>query len=172
MRSTHHRRTIAGFLKGSLFRSGAFKAVAAGYLDYKDCDLLDSSLVGLERWAVRHVHETDISRIRETRLLVDASLSAGRLTADVLDGIKELCTTFQDGIMGTDTKSDSATQTVEARYTEVFGEITQKDVDDLTGYLEDKERIGGQMQADEERRAKELDEALRGLFKRRTKNPR
>ncbi len=142
------------------------RAVAAGYLDYKDCELEGKALDTLEAWSISRVYRQETQYLRETQLGISkAMLHLGGDLEGRIESIQELWSEIADDIVGVAHKTKDLSD--EGRYKEVFGEVTDEDVEALTQHLEDRTLVIEQEQMSKEQAMRRLEEELGARFRNR-----
>ena len=142
------------------------RAVAAGYLDYKDCELEGKALDTLEAWSVSRVYRRETQYLRETQLGISkAMLHLGGDLEGRIESIQELWSGIADDIVGVAHKTRDRSE--EGRYKEIFGDVTEEDIDNLTQHLDDKSLVIEQDQMSKDQAMKRLEEELGSRFRNR-----
>jgi len=132
------------------------RAVASGYLDYKNCTLQGKQLLTLETWAISQVRTDEARFLRSTRLSMDTTLATTtpKACSEMLESIQGLWGSIYNGIVGTEEKIIE--RSADQRYKAAFGDVSELDIAKLNEHLGDKTLADKQ-------RAKSKDEALKVL---------
>lgn len=142
------------------------RAVAEGYLDYKDCDLEEKELQTLERWSISHIRSRDVAEIKNINLkTLSSCLPVSADPSKQIDSIQELVHDLIGAIIGT--SEEYIAKGDEQRYKDVFGEIDDDEVDKLNEHLENRIIQIDQEQMEKEQALKVLERELQRKFKRR-----
>lgn len=143
------------------------KAVATGYFSYKDCTLEGGALKTAELWAVSAVQDDDIKYLRKTRLDIYTSMLAlgGESTKDRVEAIQGLWLEIYNDIMQTSHHQEQ--ETSDSRYEEVFGIVTDEDIEQLTNHLENRALMTDQETMSKEQALKLLENELSNRFRSR-----
>lgn len=146
--------------------SDLMSAVSAGYLDYKDCTLEGKRLDTLEAWACKKVHDEQSKYLKHLNFQVLSSLlPISSNPADQVESIRELVSGMFNDILGGVEKYRSKTE--EERYKEVFGEVTEEDVEKLNEHLENKVLKAEQEEESKQQTLKRLERELSNRFRKR-----
>ncbi len=141
------------------------RAVAAGYLNYKDCDLEGKALDTLEAWSISSLRNEDTMYLRKAQLDISgALLHLGGEQQERLESIQELWSDLTSGILGV-TKETSAS--TDDKYREVFGDVTEAEVQELNQHLEDKALILEQEEMSKKQAMERLEQELGTRFRNR-----
>ena len=142
------------------------RAVAAGYLDYKDCELEGKALDTLETWAISRVYRQEMQYLRKTQLGISkAMLHLGGDLEGRIESIQELWSAIADDIIGVTHKTKDRSD--EGRYKEVFGEVTDEDVEALNQHLEDRTLLIEQDRMSKQQAMERLEKELGTRFRNR-----
>jgi len=142
------------------------RAVAEGYLNYKDCELDGQELTTLERWTVDHLRRKDTNTLRQIKIKTNlATLPLSKEPSTQIEAVQELVDGIFDDIIGTAQRAVARGD--EARYKSVFGDVNPEEVEKLNEHLENKS-LAIQQEVDVKQQALErLEQALQKKFKRR-----
>jgi len=142
------------------------RAVAAGYLEYKDCSLNGKELETLESWAVSRVRRSEATYLREMHLDITKSmLHLGGDLKDRIERIQELRDEITSDILGVEYRA--ANKSDDERYKEVFGEVTGEDIEDLEQHLEDRSLVIEQESMSKDEALRRLEDELGSRFRNR-----